>query len=100
MDAERRIWKVMGEKETKAKIVKHGDGYLLQADDPLKLGLGPIMGHKLVDGRYAVKTRPESNGYPTEFNVTNGSLILALEPGEMGALGAVAIEAVQEKADK
>jgi hypothetical protein len=100
MDAERRIWKVMGEKETKAKIVKHGDGYLLQADDPLKLGLGPIMGHKLVDGRYAVKTRPESNGYPTEFNVTKGSLILALEPGEMGALGAVAIEAVQEKADK
>lgn len=100
MDAERKIWKVMGEKETKAKIVKHGDGYLLQAGAPLKLELGPIMGHKLLDGRYAVKSWPESTGQPAEFHVTNGSLMLALEPGDMGALGAVAIEAVQEKADK
>jgi hypothetical protein len=100
MDAERRIWKVMGEKETKAKIVKHGDGYFLQADGPLKLGLGPIMGHKFVAGRYAVKTRPESTGYPTEFHVTNGSLAISVQPGDMGALSAVEIEAVNEKANE
>jgi hypothetical protein len=97
MDAERRIWKVMGEKETNAKIVERENGFVLQADGPLKLGLGPIMGHKFVDGRYAVKTRPESNGYPTEFHVTNGSLAIAVQPWEMGALSAVEIETVKKQ---
>jgi hypothetical protein len=60
-DADRRVWKVMGEKETGAPAFELGAGFDervrtgVRVEKPLVLALGPIMGGNLKPGLYKIQ---------------------------------------------
>ena len=60
-DADRKVWKVMGEKETGASVFELGAGVDervrtgLRIEKPLTLPLGPIMGGNLKPGLYTIQ---------------------------------------------
>ncbi len=77
-DVDRKLWKVMGEKETGAPVFELGPEVNelvrtgLRIEKPLTLPLGPVMGGKLRPGRYKVRlllARPSAGDAAAEVEL-------------------------------